>query len=118
MARLIWQSATKTQVYLLHNEKNGTFKDVTKAAGITNGSGPNVGLTFIDYDHDGDLDLYVVRSLDAPAPGPGEPIRLPSGLISQATPCGETMETARSRMRQIFRPPIRERQRDRYRLQQ
>jgi tetratricopeptide (TPR) repeat protein len=70
---------TKTQVFLLHNEKNGTFKDVTKASGITD-DGPNVGLTFIDYDHDGDLDLYVVRSLDAPAPAPGEPIRLPSGL--------------------------------------
>ena len=41
---------------LLHNEKNGTFKDLTSAAGIP----PTTvkGLTFIDYDHDGDLDLY------------------------------------------------------------
>jgi tetratricopeptide (TPR) repeat protein len=43
-------------VILLHNEKNGAFKDVTAAAGIRQ---MNVdGLTFIDYDHDGDLDLY------------------------------------------------------------
>jgi tetratricopeptide (TPR) repeat protein len=41
---------------LLHNEKNGTFKDVAAAAGIKS-IGIN-GLTFIDYDHDGDLDLY------------------------------------------------------------
>jgi len=43
-------------ILLLHNEKNGTFKDVAPAAGIRYlGS---TGLTFIDYDHDGDLDLY------------------------------------------------------------
>ena len=43
---------------LLHNEHNGTFKDVTAAAV----PGPRIsgtGLTFIDYDHDGDLDLFV-----------------------------------------------------------
>jgi tetratricopeptide (TPR) repeat protein len=48
-------------VLLLHNEKNGTFKDVTKAAGIT-AKDENAGLSFIDYDHDGDLDLYVTRA--------------------------------------------------------
>jgi cytochrome c-type biogenesis protein CcmH/NrfG len=42
-------------ILLLHNEKNGTFKDVAAAAGIKGVIG---GLTFIDYDHDGDLDLY------------------------------------------------------------
>jgi tetratricopeptide (TPR) repeat protein len=41
---------------LLHNEKNGTFKDMAASAGI-NEVGIH-GLTFIDYDHDGDLDLY------------------------------------------------------------
>jgi len=43
-------------ILLLHNEKSGTFKDVAAAAGIK-GDGI-AGLTFIDYDHDGDLDLY------------------------------------------------------------
>ena len=44
------------QVILLHNEKNGTFKDVTDVSGIRS-DGLAEGLTFIDYDHDGDLDL-------------------------------------------------------------
>jgi Tfp pilus assembly protein PilF len=53
-------------VALLHNEKNGTFKDRTDTAGISRAAeiksdGENAGLTFIDYDHDGDLDLYVSR---------------------------------------------------------
>jgi tetratricopeptide (TPR) repeat protein len=42
-------------ILLLHNEKHGTFKDVAAAAGIKE---VGEGLTFIDYDHDGDLDLY------------------------------------------------------------
>jgi tetratricopeptide (TPR) repeat protein len=63
----------KQRVLLLHNEKNGMFKDVTEAAGIKspvtnpNSHAFNVGLTFIDYDHDGDLDLYVSRYSDDPA---------------------------------------------------
>ena len=59
----------KDRVLLLHNEKNGTFKDASEAAGIKSdsfASGLNVGLTFVDYDHDGDIDLYVSRySADA-----------------------------------------------------
>jgi tetratricopeptide (TPR) repeat protein len=45
-----------TGILLLHNEKNGKFKDVAAAAGINTVG--TTGLTFIDYDHDGDLDLY------------------------------------------------------------
>jgi tetratricopeptide (TPR) repeat protein len=61
------------RVLLLHNEKNGTFKDVTQQAGISINNKPSanllvdsreiIGLTFIDYDHDGDLDLYLTRSI-------------------------------------------------------
>ena len=49
------------RVMLLHNEKNGKFKDVAKAAGLDGDQLFNVGLTFVDYDHDGDLDLFITR---------------------------------------------------------
>lgn len=51
---------------LLHNEKNGTFKDVTGATGIK--AKDVKGLAFIDYDHDGDLDLLITRSYIWPSP--------------------------------------------------
>ncbi len=54
---------------LFHNEKNGTFKDVTEAAKLQIGffnprdPGPkDVSVNFIDYDHDGDIDLFVTSA--------------------------------------------------------
>lgn len=46
---------------LFRNEGNGKFKDVTKTAGLTALNHP-AGLTFVDYDHDGDLDLFITGS--------------------------------------------------------
>ncbi len=77
--------ADANHLVLLHNEKSGTFKDVTEAAGIVSPkvktSELNVGLTFIDYDHDGDLDLYVARFPNVAAPPPGRPIGLPGDQL-------------------------------------
>ncbi|HTU50288.1 MAG TPA: CRTAC1 family protein, partial [Acidobacteriaceae bacterium] len=48
----------RDRVVLFRNLGHGKFSDVTKAVGITQQNEP-AGLTFVDYDHDGDLDLFV-----------------------------------------------------------
>ena len=49
-----------THIQLYHNEKNGTFRDVSESAGLKQ-EWFQMSPTFVDYDHDGDLDLYVTR---------------------------------------------------------
>jgi hypothetical protein len=44
---------------LLRNNGNGTFSDVTAKAGVGNPNGWGVPASFVDYDRDGWLDLYV-----------------------------------------------------------
>ncbi len=48
---------------LYRNCGDGTFQDVTASAGVT-ASEWSVSAGFLDYDNDGDLDLFVVRYLD------------------------------------------------------
>ena len=50
--------AMSDRVLLFKNHGGGKFSDVTTAAGIQPANHP-AGLTFVDYDHDGDLDLLV-----------------------------------------------------------
>ena len=44
---------------LYHNEKNGTFIDVSDSAGIAGANGFWSGVSWSDYDLDGDADAYV-----------------------------------------------------------
>jgi enediyne biosynthesis protein E4 len=43
------------------NRGDGTFEDVTKAAGILDTTGKGLGVVFGDYDGDGDQDIYVAN---------------------------------------------------------
>ena len=49
------------RVVLFHNDGNGKFHEVTKKAGIEmpRSNFLPAGMTFVDYDHDGDLDLFI-----------------------------------------------------------
>ncbi|HKF45971.1 MAG TPA: CRTAC1 family protein [Terracidiphilus sp.] len=56
---------------LFHNNGNGTFTDVTHKAGLYQEHGRwGTGCTFLDYDRDGSLDLFVCNfvKLDPDAP--------------------------------------------------
>ena len=55
--------ALTDRVVLFHNLGHGHFADVTAAVGISPINHP-AGMTFVDFDHDGDLDLFI-----AGAPG-------------------------------------------------
>ena len=60
---------------LYHNNGDGTFTDVSDKAGVTaSGHGWGAGCCFLDYDKDGQLDLFVARYVNfdpekAPRPG-------------------------------------------------
>jgi len=49
---------------LYHNNGNGTFTDVTKKAGVADGSQLGAGANFLDIDGDGKLDLFVAHYVD------------------------------------------------------
>jgi len=44
---------------LLRNNGNGTFTDITKRAGVAGGDECSIGATWLDFDNDGFLDVYV-----------------------------------------------------------
>ncbi len=51
-------------VVLYRNNDDGTFTDVTKAAGLDKDSGWATGVTFGDFDGDGNSDLFVPHYVD------------------------------------------------------
>jgi hypothetical protein len=53
-----YQNGGDPMVTLYHQESDGTFKDITKQAGLTR-LGWGMGVAVADYDNDGKLDLFV-----------------------------------------------------------
>jgi hypothetical protein len=63
---------------LYHNNGNGTFTDVSEKAGVAGtGNAWGAGCCFLDYDRDGQLDLFVANYVNfdpARAPKPGQAV--------------------------------------------
>ena len=47
--------------HLFHNNRNGTFSDVSAAAGIASEFGPALGVATADFNGDGWIDLYIAN---------------------------------------------------------
>jgi hypothetical protein len=66
------------QNVLYHNNGNGTFTEVTEKAGLkTARTEWSTGCSFVDYDRDGKVDLFIARYVDfsydsVPRPGQGQ----------------------------------------------
>src|ERR1700722_2970898 len=56
--------AMSDRVLLFKNHGGGKFTDVTSTTGVQPTNHP-AGITFVDYDHDGDLDLFVTGEASA-----------------------------------------------------
>jgi len=50
---------------LFRNNGDGTFTDVSQAAGIARHAGPGMGTVCADYDLDGDTDIFVANDVEA-----------------------------------------------------
>ncbi|MCU1295079.1 MAG: hypothetical protein JWP08_3929, partial [Bryobacterales bacterium] len=61
--------ALADRVVIFHNLGHGKFADTTSAVGIRS-LNHAAGLTFVDFDHDGDLDLLITGSTLEPGKGP------------------------------------------------
>src|SRR6185369_10340749 len=77
---------------LYHNNGDGTFTDVSAKAGVAGkGNRWNTGCAFVDYDRDGNLDLFVANYIDldlATAPVPESGPCLYKGVMVACGPPG------------------------------
>ncbi len=89
----IYVANDKTENFLFHNQKNGTFKEIAAVCGVAYGqSGENtsaMGPIFLDFDGDGKIDLWVSdskynRMMKAIGPGKFQDVTERAGISQLA----------------------------------
>ena len=68
---------------LYQNNGNGTFTDVTARAGVGGGDHWHLSAAVADYDHDGDLDIYVGNYVNLSQKPTGRTFRFPEDFAGQ-----------------------------------
>ena len=66
---------------LLRNDQDGTFSDVTEAAGLANPAYPSQSAVWADYDSDGDLDMFACNESMREAGAESTALMFPSQLF-------------------------------------
>ena len=66
---------------LLRNNRNGTFSDVTEAAGLAKPTYPSQSAAWADYDNDGDLDMFSCNESMQEAGAESTALMFPSQLF-------------------------------------
>ncbi len=78
-------------ISLFRNLGAGKFEEVSKSSGVGPGEPPRaqqlssglfLGVTFVDYDHDGDLDVFATRFVRVPVRDPGKPDEFPEATAA------------------------------------
>ncbi len=72
------------RLYLYHNDGNGRFSDVTERAGMPSYPYAPTSGAFLDFDHDGDLDIFIANLLTPP--DPPKTGKLPPTLVPDDLP--------------------------------
>ena len=66
---------------LLANDGDGAFTDVTRQTGLATPAYPSQSAAWVDFDNDGDLDLFSCNESMPESPEPDAPIIFPSQLF-------------------------------------
>lgn len=94
-------------VHYFHNEGNGTFKEMTREAGLVSEAG-STSLAMADVDGDGDLDLYVTNYGSQPLlrGGGSAPVKMENGKWVVTGPYAKRLHFVNGKLEELGEPDV------------